>query len=96
MTEHVDRLTFENEGNFYEGEPESYVIGGKVPHRYRNPFLVQAMTELNMIDQMGYGIHDIFRKQVQRYLPLPGTWRNSGQLPVPNSITSCSTSSAMG
>jgi ATP-dependent DNA helicase RecG len=42
-----------------------------VPHRYRNPFLVQAMTELNMIDRMGYGIHDIFRKQAQRYLPMP-------------------------
>lgn len=71
VTEHVDRLVFENEGDFYEGEPESYIIGGKVPHRYRNPFLVQAMTELNMIDRMGYGIHDIFRKQAQRYLPLP-------------------------
>lgn len=71
VTEQVDRLVFENEGDFFEGSPESYVIGGKVPHRYRNPFLVQAMTELNMIDRMGYGIHDIFRKQAQRYLPMP-------------------------
>lgn len=71
VTEHVDRLVFENEGNFYEGEPENYAVRAKVPHRYRNPFLVKAMAELNMIDRMGYGIHDIFRKQAQRYLPLP-------------------------
>jgi len=24
---------------------------------YRNPFLTQAMNELNMIDTMGYGIY---------------------------------------
>jgi len=29
------------------------------------------MTELNMIDTMGYGIHRMFSEQRRRYLPLP-------------------------
>lgn len=29
------------------------------------------MTELNMIDHMGYGIQDIYRRQRERFLPLP-------------------------
>jgi ATP-dependent DNA helicase RecG len=29
------------------------------------------MAELNMIDTMGYGIHDMFVRQARRYLPMP-------------------------
>lgn len=29
------------------------------------------MTELNMIDTMGYGIHEMHVSQARRYLPLP-------------------------
>ena len=32
---------------------------------------VEAMTELNLIDQMGYGIHRMVQDQVRRFLPLP-------------------------
>lgn len=71
VTEHPDRLVFENEGNFFEGQPDEYVPGDKTPRRYRNPFLTQAMAELNMIDTMGYGIHAIYTGQASRYLPLP-------------------------
>lgn len=71
VTERPDRLVFENMGNFYEGVPEDYVAGDMRPPRYRNPFLAQAMTELNMIDHMGYGIHDIYQRQRQRFFPLP-------------------------
>jgi ATP-dependent DNA helicase RecG len=39
--------------------------------RYRNPTLVQAMTQLNMIDHLGYGIERMNRSQAGRYLPLP-------------------------
>lgn len=42
-----------------------------MPKRYRNPFLVYAMTELNMIDRMGFGIQRINLSQVKRFLPLP-------------------------
>ena len=71
VTEQPDRLIFENEGGFFEGQPDEYIEGDKTPRRYRNPFLTQAMAELNMIDTMGYGIHLIYRGQVQRYFPLP-------------------------
>ena len=71
VTEQLHRLIFENEGSFFEGRPEDYIPGNKTPRRYRNPFLAQAMVELNMIDRMGYGIHDMHARQVQRYFPLP-------------------------
>jgi ATP-dependent DNA helicase RecG len=71
VTELPDRLVFENEGHFFEGQPDEYIAGEKIPRRYRNPFLVQAMSELNMIDTMGYGIHSIYKGQVRRYFPLP-------------------------
>ncbi len=71
VTELPDRLVFENEGTFFEGLPEEYVQGHKTPRRYRNPFLASAMAELNMIDTMGYGIHEIYKGQARRYFPMP-------------------------
>ncbi|NDY73054.1 transcriptional regulator [Desulfobacter hydrogenophilus] len=71
VTEQPDCLYFENEGRFFEGLPEDYIIGNKTPRRYRNPFLAQAMTELNMIDTMGYGIHSIHVAQARRFFPMP-------------------------
>ncbi len=71
VTERPDRLILVNEGGFFEGEPDDYVLRDRMPRRYRNPFLTQAMTELNMIDHMGYGIQDIYRRQRQRFFPLP-------------------------
>jgi ATP-dependent DNA helicase RecG len=71
VTELPDRLMFENEGSFYEGQPADYISGHKTPRRYRNPFLAQAMAELNMIDTMGYGIYEMHIGQARRYFPLP-------------------------
>ena len=71
VTELPDRLMFENEGSFYEGLPVDYISGHKTPRRYRNPFLAQAMAELNMIDTMGYGIYTMHIGQARRYFPLP-------------------------
>ncbi|MDH4418302.1 MAG: putative DNA binding domain-containing protein [Acidovorax sp.] len=71
VVEKPDRLVFESEGAFYEGQPADYVSGHKTPRRYRNPFLTQAMAELNMIDTMGYGIHEMHLGQARRYFPMP-------------------------
>lgn len=71
VTEQPDCLIFENEGRFFEGQPEDYISGNKTPRRYRNPFLAQAMAELNMIDTMGYGIHSIHIAQARRFFPMP-------------------------
>jgi ATP-dependent DNA helicase RecG len=71
VTEQLDRLIFQNCGSFFDGQPDDYVQSTRVPIRYRNPFLVQAMVELNMIDTMGYGIRRMNEGQAKRYLPLP-------------------------
>lgn len=71
VTEQPDKLIFTNEGGFYEGQPDEYIQGTKIPRRYRNPFLAQAMAELNMIDTMGYGIRDMYAGQARRYFPMP-------------------------
>ena len=71
VIEQSDRLIFENEGSFFEGAPGDYLEGNRIPRRYRNPFLAQAMAELNMIDTMGYGIHDMYARQAKRYFPMP-------------------------
>ncbi len=71
VVERPDCLIFENDGLFFEGEPSDYLEGNRVPRRYRNPFLAQAMAELNMIDTMGYGIHDMYARQARRYFPMP-------------------------
>lgn len=70
VTERPTTLVFENEGQFFEGQPDDYIEGNKTPRRYRNPFLAQAMAELNMIDTMGYGIHLMHQEQARRYFPM--------------------------
>jgi ATP-dependent DNA helicase RecG len=57
--------------HFFEGLPADYIAGTKTPKRYRNPFLAQAMAELNMIDTMGYGIHEMHLGQARRFFPMP-------------------------
>ena len=71
VTERGDCLIFESVGSFYEGSPQKYALGAKTAKSYRNTWLTQAMAELNMIDTMGYGIHDMFEGQRRRYFPLP-------------------------
>lgn len=71
VTEHSDRIVFESVGKFFDGTPDDYALDERTPRRYRNPFLVEAMTELNLIDHMGYGIHRMIQDQVRRFLPLP-------------------------
>lgn len=71
VTEKINKLIFENAGNFFEGNPEDYFLGEKTPKYYRNKFLVNAMVNLNMIDSMGYGIYKMLLSQKNRYFPLP-------------------------
>ena len=70
VVEQHDRLIFENLGTFFEGTPDEFILGNKTPLRYRNSFLVEAMSSLNMIDKMGYGIYDMAQSQAKRFFPL--------------------------
>lgn len=71
VTESADSVMFQNAGTFYEGRYEDYIDGKRTPTQYRNPFLQNAMVNLNMIDSQGFGIHDMFENQRSRFLPMP-------------------------
>lgn len=71
VTERENALTFENGGSFFEGNYEDYIEGDVTPHRYRNSFLANAMVNVKMIDTRGLGIHWMFRRQRDSYLPMP-------------------------
>ena len=71
LTEKIDRLTLQNIGGFYDGTVEDYVLRERTPERYRNPYLAQAMVQLDMIDSMGMGIRRMFLEQRRRFFPLP-------------------------
>ena len=72
VIERTGELEFSNAGSFYDGQPTDYVLGKRIPKRYRNRFLAEAMVTLRMMDTMGFGIREVmFRGQANRYLPLP-------------------------
>jgi len=71
VTEYIDRVEIESVGGFFDGQPEEYVTTTRTPKRYRNPFLVEAMGNLGMIETMGYGIRMMTTRQRERFLPLP-------------------------
>lgn len=72
VVERTGELEFTNAGGFYEGKPTDYVLENRIPKRYRNRFLAEAMVNLGMMDTMGFGIREVmFRGQANRYLPLP-------------------------
>ena len=71
VIERLDRVEFISVGQFFDRSPEDYMVNELVPKGYRNPVLVEAMTELNLIDHMGNGIHRMVMDQVRRFLPLP-------------------------
>lgn len=71
VTETADSVRFQNAGSFYEGCYSDYIEGEKTPTRYRNEFLKTAMLNLNMVDSQGFGIHDMYEHQRNRFLPMP-------------------------
>lgn len=71
VDESVSRLTFQSAGSFFDGEAADYAVADKVPSRYRNPWLANAMRSIGMIDSAGFGIREMFQEQRKRFLPLP-------------------------
>ncbi len=71
VTETIDQLQFDSAGRFFEGNLADYTLGDRIPQRYRNRFLADAMVNINMIDTMGYGIRKMFTEQRKRFYPLP-------------------------
>jgi ATP-dependent DNA helicase RecG len=71
VVETPDHLTLTNLGSFLPGSVETVVEQDAPPELYRNPFLAEAMVNLNMIDTQGGGIKRMFAKQRARFFPLP-------------------------
>ncbi len=64
-------LTFVNSGSFIPESVEKVVESDAPETTYRNPFLANAMVNLNMIDTTGSGIKKMFIIQKNKYFPLP-------------------------
>ena len=71
VVEFKDKLMFINEGNFIPEDINKVLENGFSSPFYRNPFLVQAMVNLNMIDTAGSGIKRIYKIQRDKYFPMP-------------------------
>ncbi len=64
-------LNFTNMGNFIPGTVENVITADSPEELYRNPFLANAMVNLNMIDTTGSGIKKMFVIQKNKFFPLP-------------------------
>ena len=64
-------LTFTNKGSFIPQTIENVITSDAPEEKYRNPFLVNAMVNLNMIDTVGGGIKKMFTIQKNKFFPLP-------------------------
>lgn len=71
VIEKPDGITLTNRGRFIPESLEEVVERDAPPDRYRNPFLVRAMVNLNMIETEGGGIRRMYTSQMSRYMPLP-------------------------
>lgn len=86
VVEFPDRLLIDNVGDFLPGDIETVIRQDAPPAIYRNPFLADAMVELNLIDTQGGGIKRMFETQRRRSFPLPDY-----DLDKPNEVSVCLT-----
>lgn len=71
VVESPDALLLTNVGGFLPGRVEAVIAQDAPLEIYRNPFLAEAMVNLNMIDTQGGGIRKMFVKQRERFFPMP-------------------------
>lgn len=71
VVETPNGLLLSNVGGFLPGSVESVIRQDAPLEIYRNPFLAEAMVNLNMIDTQGGGIKRMFQAQRKRFFPLP-------------------------
>lgn len=71
VVESPQGLMLTNVGGFLPGRVETVIEQDAPLEIYRNPFLAEAMVNLNMIDTQGGGIKRMFQTQRRRFFPLP-------------------------
>ncbi len=77
-----DHLVFSNYGSFLPKSIEDVVLSDTPEEIYRNPFLVEAMKNLDMIETQGGGIRKMFNFQRQRFFPMPDYDLSDGKFKV--------------
>ena len=72
ITEYEDnKLMFRNAGQFIPKSIDDVVKNDFPESLYRNPFLVEAMRNIKMVDNEGGGIRKLFLQQKKRFFPMP-------------------------
>jgi len=71
VVEFPDRVLLGNVGDFLPGSIKTVIEQDAPQSVYRNPFLANAMMELNLIDIQGGGIKRMFETQRKRSFPMP-------------------------
>ena len=71
VVEFPDEILFTNLGSFIPGTVANVIEQDSPQEYYRNPFLANAMVNLNLIDTQGGGIKRMFSLQIDRFFPLP-------------------------
>ncbi|MEA2104081.1 MAG: putative DNA binding domain-containing protein [Candidatus Cloacimonadota bacterium] len=71
IMEESDQLIFSNLGSFLPENIKNVILQEFSLEKLRNPFLANAMVNLNMIDTIGSGIYRMFKLQKERFFPLP-------------------------
>jgi len=82
VIEKSDSLIFTNAGKFIPESVESVVTQDIPEDNYRNPHLVSAMFNLNMVDTEGGGIRKMFDIQREKFFPLPEYELNDDRVSV--------------
>jgi ATP-dependent DNA helicase RecG len=71
VVETPSAILITNVGGFLPGSVDKVIQQDAPLEIYRNPFLAEAMVNLNMIDTQGGGIKRMYEKQKQRFFPMP-------------------------
>lgn len=77
-----DHLVFQNYGSFLPGSVEKVVLEDSPESIYRNPFLIEAMRNVHMVETEGGGIRKLFEQQRKRFFPMPEYDLSSGKVKV--------------
>lgn len=71
VVEYDERIVISNLGSFIPGSIQNVLKSVSPQEKYRNPFLVNAMVELKLVDTIGSGIRKICNYQKERFFPMP-------------------------
>lgn len=66
-----ESIQFRNYGEFLPSSIEEVVYNDFPESEYRNPFLVEAMRNVRMVETEGGGIRKLFLQQKKRFFPMP-------------------------